>query len=137
MQVEGGRRGERGRGRCARARREKQKRCEREKKARLAADGRFGLWNPNVLALIAHAPARRRCSAALPRTQAFTPPNSAAAPFMPSSVCVLAVALLVLVASARAAPAAKLGAGKWFDRVLFMLFENHSEQEVIADPNFR
>ncbi len=85
------------------------------------------LWNPNILALVA---------VTLPRT-IRTPPNSAAAPFMRSSVCLLAVALLVLAASARATPATKLGAGKWFDRVLFMLFENHSEQEVIADPNFR
>ena len=27
-------------------------------------------------------------------------------------------------------------AGKWFDRVMIMMFENHAEDEVIADPNF-
>ena len=46
---------------------------------------------------------------------------------------------VVLVAAAVAlcsfASAAKTG--KWFDHIVIIQFENHSKDEVLADPNFQ
>ena len=60
------------------------------------------------------------------------------------SKCVLVLALSVLLSAA-----VQLKPGKWFDRIVIIQvnsnlsffsphpqFENHSEKEVLADPNF-
>lgn len=44
--------------------------------------------------------------------------------------------VLSLVAAGAALTAAAPTTGKWFDHVMLIQFENHSDKEVIKDPNF-
>jgi len=53
-----------------------------------------------------------------------------------SSLFALAAVAALSAPTPQAAVADAPPAGKWFDRVLIMMFENHAEGEVIADPNF-
>jgi hypothetical protein len=51
---------------------------------------------------------------------------------MHASAAVSAVATVAVLATVATAGAT----GKWFDHIFIIQFENHSENEVLADPNF-
>jgi hypothetical protein len=43
---------------------------------------------------------------------------------------------VIAVAAVLASAATAAASGKWFDHIMIIQFENHSENEVLADPNF-